>query len=246
MQNDQCIVFKTHQYVVQALTMKRSFTHLLEDSFISYNPSAPKKKQSQNQSQNSQNYGQVLDFSSQQCPNTSTSRSVTNSGSCDESHRFSALESPWMQTTTFCTWSPSTPELPSAFLSRSPPSKQTSQTLSPATPNIDNTFSLPAIQGVTPDEYPYMIQANDTPMLLELYCSTTDKEPMLRTFGTCIYDQNHVNSSQQNSWKDCKKRILKILADECHQSPLNFFLDLLDPDQDEYELYHSQWFSRGS
>jgi hypothetical protein len=78
-------------------------------------------------------------------------------------------------------------------------------------------------------------------MLLELsFASESNKSQELVGTGLWQYENIHSTALPQNSWKDCKQKILKMLKD-AHRSPLDFLLDLLldllDPNINEYKMY---------
>lgn len=79
--------------------------------------------------------------------------------------------------------------------------------------------------------------------MLELYNTASDLGSMSETLNLHTYEfLDNTHPASQNSWKDCKKKVLRILSD-AGQSPLDLILDILDPHQEEYESYHSRWFS---
>jgi hypothetical protein len=45
-----------------------------------------------------------------------------------------------------------------------------------------------------------------------------------------------------NAWRDCKRKVLEMISD-ASRLPLDLILDMLDPTQDEHEIYRSRWFS---
>jgi len=91
------------------------------------------------------------------------------------------------------------------------------------------------------DDGPSPIPMEEAPVLLELSSGAKENIPTLIASGMRPYKTIHSAALPRDSWKDCKQRILAML-DTVHRSPLDFFLDLLDPEQTSYENYRSQWF----
>ena len=131
----------------------------------------------------------------------------------------------------FKTWHPLT-------LSPGPKPKRTpwSQTLSAS---VDELTSFDTVQDSGGVDANTFALSESPPIVLELYNTASDLGSMFETSDLRVYKfLDNTPPASQNSWKDCKKKVLRLLSD-AGRSPLDLILDILDPYQEEYESYRS-------
>jgi hypothetical protein len=77
------------------------------------------------------------------------------------------------------------------------------------------------------------------PVLLKLRNTANE---LLEASELHAYDTSSHLPRNSNTWTDCKRKVLKMISD-ASRSPLDLVLDILDPTQDEHEIYRSRWFT---
>jgi hypothetical protein len=225
--------------------MKNSSIHL-NDPFVSVHPDAPKKKRNKK----IHNVEQILDFGT---PGVNTVTGQTPARTTRES----LLDSPflisnWTPSPVFRAWDPSSQravKLNTTTTHHSPLSESESSILETPTDLLGGSILFSGDDSLFLDDDLSPIQMDDAslPMLLEPTSSAKENVPTLPapTGKMFTYKTIHSTASPRGSWKDCKQNILTML-ESAHRTPLDFLLDLLDPEQDGYEIYRSHWFSRSS
>ena len=215
-------------------------------------PLAPKKKRNKKVQEN---YGQILDFGAVRTNTLGHGQNFASGWApVDQNTHSGPLSTPtWVPLPEFQVWEPSTlKKAGSRSIAHS--SSQSSVRASPIDPLADPFpyFDAASDDFVMHHEFPESpMPMNDSrpPMLLELsFSSESDKSQELVGTGlreyenihsAAEYENIHSAALPRNSWKDCKQKILKMLED-AHRSPLDFLLDLLDPDLNEYKTYRSK------
>ena len=147
---------------------------------------------------------------------TGTALGLDSPITLSENHLQPILGSPWTPLPNFRTWESS--RLSGPALSTAQNYEEPNR--SPSTP-----------PGPSPES---------PPILLTLSNSATDPGQSLEASDLHVYAPPSL--SPPSAWGVCKRNVLKAIAD-AGRSPLDLILDILDPSQDEYELYRVRWFS---
>jgi hypothetical protein len=98
---------------------------------------------------------------------------------------------------------------------------------------------IPVLRTILQLIYP-PVAFESPPILLELHRKAGHS--MLGTSGMHAYKSPGIPPAAQSTWNECKEKALWMFSDAgC--SPLDLILNILDPNQHEYENYCLRWFS---
>jgi hypothetical protein len=199
------------------------------DVFVPVNPNSPKRRRQRKLS----GYGQLIHFRS-----TSTTLDSLGSAHIPNENKLNAmLGSPWTPLPNFRSWGSLTQtcsDLSTPGVTSTPSDVFTSDAAD------NNSFASCALEDYEiPGDFS-CLEPENSPVLLKLRNTPNNLGRTLEASHLHVYDTPSL--TPRNTWRDCKREVLKMISD-ASQSPLNLISDILDPSQDEYEQYRSQWFS---